>query len=159
MKFGIILSAVLLLQMQAQAALECEIKEPRNKAFASIQIKVEAEDIRKDSRGNLVLSDVVATVKSKGYGSGPTKEVGYGKTLKSNVSYKPRKYKNHWRLELSDLDMVGYQNKVVDFTPLDTCVLELLIPDTFMDGEGFDAPLLLHCDQSGGSTTLDCRNL
>lgn len=79
---------------------------------------------------------------------------GRASELDSDANYKPRKYLNHIRFDLGKLtDAKDFSQ----FWPSDTCQIELLIPkNAIYNTSSFKAPTQIHCDQSGGVTTLNC---
>ncbi|MCC7402860.1 MAG: hypothetical protein IT288_00545 [Bdellovibrionales bacterium] len=74
--------------------------------------------------------------------------------ISNDQKYKPRKYKGHQRFDLSQLTNT---KSFGSFTPVDYCVMSLLIPDEAGASlTQFKAPMVINCDQRGGSITLAC---
>jgi hypothetical protein len=74
--------------------------------------------------------------------------------ISNDQKYKPRKYKGYQRFDLSQLTDV---KTFGSFTPVDYCVMSLLIPNDAGSGPTqFKAPMVINCDQRGGSVTLTC---
>lgn len=88
------------------------------------------------------------------YANDEAVEMGRAKYLESDEKYKPRKYKNHVRFDMSKLTET---EEFDQYMPGDTCVLNVLVPKNAMSVKSFKAPVIVNCDQSGGTMTLDCE--
>jgi hypothetical protein len=99
---------------------------------------------------------VVVTVVDLDHNDKPITTVGRAQQLNSDRDYKPRKYKNHIRFSLSNLTETKDFGK---FYPGDMCSLSLMIPKDVPRPGKFEAPMVVNCDQSGGSMTLDCETI
>lgn len=81
--------------------------------------------------------------------------VGRKDHLQADAGYKPRKYKGTVRFDLSNL----VDTKTFGaFLPSDSCSLKLMIPVDAIEQGSFKAPLVINCDQSGGSKTMSCTS-
>lgn len=82
-------------------------------------------------------------------------ETGRAKEVAPLKNYNPRKYKNHSKFEM--------HNQLVDtesfgkFWPLDQCALNVMIPNDAFEKVSFQAPVVMNCDQSGGTEVLECE--
>jgi hypothetical protein len=74
--------------------------------------------------------------------------------MDSDEKYKPRKYLNHLRYNLRELTNV---QDFSEFLPGDICEIQLMIPQDASKLQSFSAPVVINCDQSGGSVALDCK--
>jgi hypothetical protein len=155
MKNVLLFAAILLLQVQAKASLSCEAKVKENQMLGGIvTMKLVAGSISTDEKTDqVVLKNVTVDVKeeSDSYSAKAS-------TLTSDLNYKPKKYANHHRVMLTEMTPTSKQdNSMNGFYPSDLCEIQVLIPDSYKDGEGFKAPTIVHCDQSGGVVTMDCN--
>lgn len=99
------------------------------------------------------MKNVTVTVQTDEY-NGPQIATGRRAQLDSDAKYKPRKYLNHLRYNLSALTNV---QDFSEFLPGDTCEMLLMLPQNASELQNFSAPVVIHCDQSGGSVNLDCK--
>jgi hypothetical protein len=153
MKSILVIGAILLSQSYANASLLCTATKKANHDYFSIRLH--AEGMSNDRKtGQIVLENVTAVVKSN-----DETETGKGKVLRSDLNYVPRKYVDHRRIVLTNLKSTTDTSLKGRFYPADQCEIQVMIPVTWADGEGFTAPTLVHCDQSGGVTNLECQNL
>ena len=91
---------------------------------------------------------VVASVESHG-----GTRTGRAKTLDATANYKPTKYKNHSKFDLSKLtDIEDFGS----FSPVDDCTLNVLVPNDFASKKIAYFPVVASCDQNGGSFKLTC---
>ncbi len=87
-------------------------------------------------------------------GASPETEVGTSDKELANPNYRPVKYKNSNQFNLGLKGADGH-----DFLPLDYCEFQAILPDnlaTLKAGAKFQARMIYHCDQNGGSTAYDC---
>ncbi|RYZ71708.1 MAG: hypothetical protein EOP09_04265 [Proteobacteria bacterium] len=133
---------------ESHQVLECAATLDQNRppySFESIQIRGEYV--------NGWFKDFVAQVSYTNYRDEKIVTTGRSAELDRDEKYVPRKYVNHDRYNLENLTET---EKFGKFYPADTCNLELLIPKDIRTVVREGAPLLIHCDQSGGAITLKC---
>lgn len=100
------------------------------------------------------MKHVTVTTVDENYKGEDVTTVGRTAQLESDRDYKPRKYKNHIRYQLRQLTDTSDFSR---FYPGDQCAMELIVPEKADKLATFKAPLIIHCDQSGGTTTLLCE--
>jgi hypothetical protein len=82
-----------------------------------------------------------------------TETNGSAQSLAPTAYSRPSKYSNDfYRYDLMNLK----NEKGQQYLPGDECVLELHVPKTLT--AAFIAPLVIHCDQGGGTARLSCTN-
>lgn len=100
------------------------------------------------------LKDVTATIKSTDYNDKEEVTVARRNSLTKDANYKPTKYKGSARY---NLDKLITTTDFADLSPGDECQILLMLPEvTPAKGTSFAAPVVIHCDQSGGSVTIQC---
>lgn len=101
------------------------------------------------------LYDIMTTVQFESY-KGLQTAVGRRNYISIDEVYNPRVYVNHSRYDLRQLTDV---KDFSPFMPADQCRLSLMIPNgvTTAASATFAAPMVVNCDQGGGSMTLQCR--
>jgi len=81
-------------------------------------------------------------------------ETGRARTLEVDANYRPTKYKNSVRFNLSNMiDTKDFGR----FMPNDTCVINVIMPQNIMAKDEIEIPAVINCDQSGGTITLACE--
>lgn len=161
MKHFILTLATLLATIQA-SALTCEGESTDDSPGSIIGINLEADAGISRKTGQIVLNNVTVEVHhtiNEAVGSeGYETETGTGKELRSDLNYKPRVHDGAKRIDLSQLKSVHpvTGRKLNVFLPSDTCKLELIVPQDWTHTESFTAPVMVHCDQSGGRIDVEC---
>jgi hypothetical protein len=152
LKSLIVLTGLFVFAAQSQAALTCtEV----NAEKIGMELTVQADELNKGKNQTLVLTNVRVEASTRG-----DTVVGERSVIKSDSAYKPRKYKGHSRFDLSELEITEsntYDKVGEAFEPFDQCSFQLLMPNDFAVEEGFYAHVIMSCDQSGASMTLDCQ--
>ena len=97
---------------------------------------------------------ILVATKSKDYMGAKVIEVGNSEHLVANPNYKPIKYKDYYQFQLSKLQNHATKK---DYFPADSCDMKMLIPKSAMHSKKFQAPVLISCDQSGGTVTMNCE--
>lgn len=100
------------------------------------------------------IKNAIAKVSYADYNVKNVVEVGRSAQFESDEKYKPRKYFDYIRFDLSNLVEVKNYGR---FAPGDQCQIQVMIPKNAMTRSNFSAPTQVHCDQSGGVTTLTCK--
>jgi hypothetical protein len=99
------------------------------------------------------IKDAVATVQYEDYDKQVTVVAGRAKELNSDEKYQPSKYLNHDRYNLASLtDIESFGN----FLPMNDCQMDFVVPKNARETPRFKAVVIMHCEQSGGSMTLQC---
>ncbi len=89
-------------------------------------------------------------------------EVGKKDYLGADENYNPTRYKDHSRFDLSKMtDTKSFGS----FHPSDSCRLQVLVPNKVFAKApkkgtkkvSFTAPVVIGCDQGGGTIRLDCE--
>lgn len=161
MKHLILTLSTLLLTTQVQA-LTCEGESTDDSPGSIIGFNLEADAGISRKTGQIVLNNVTVKVHhtiNEAVGSeGYETETGTGKELRSDLNYSPRVHIDAKRIDLSKLKsfhpVTGKALNV--FLPSDTCQLDLIIPQDWTHMESFSAPVMIHCDQSGGRIDVEC---
>ncbi len=121
----------------------------KSRSNASFAIELSSESFINYSPEEMDLRSPVATVSD-----GETTWTGRAELLMTDENYKPRKYKNHMRFDLSKL---VNEKTFGSFHPSDQCRITVMFPNEAGNRQlEFEAPVVINCDQSGGSQTLDC---
>lgn len=127
--------------------LHCRAQKPHG--FESVEIKAE-----------LILGDwiknVTVTAVDYDYANQLRTQVGRAAQWESDRTYKPRKYKDHVRYNTTQLTDTADFSK---YYPGDMCEIQVMVPENYPRPGKFKAPMLFHCDQSGGKAELDCETL
>jgi hypothetical protein len=100
------------------------------------------------------IKDAIISVHSVDYKNENLVETGRAAQLDSDDKYQPRKYAGHLRFDLSRLTDV---KDFSQFAPMDQCQIQIMIPENAAALGSFTAPVLLHCDQTGGAMNLQCQ--
>jgi hypothetical protein len=82
------------------------------------------------------------------------RETGRAKYLDGKKNPKARKYKDFYQFKMEGLTDVKDFSK---YLPLDSCEINVFIPTAYYRGKSFQAPVVTHCDQGGGSVTMSCE--
>jgi len=160
LKFGLFVVALTLAgqgfarETKLSGSLSCTSKK---NTFGDVTLKARMIAMGEANDGSMW--DVIATVREDG--SDET-EVGRRSYLDTDENYKPTKYKDHSRFDLSKL---VNPKDFSDFNPSDSCTLQMLVPNAVFakapkkgtKAVPFDAPVVVSCDQGGGSLTLACE--
>jgi hypothetical protein len=129
--------------------LLCRGVVPANAIIGNIQkIEVKAANFYANS-----MSEVMTAVQFEAY-NGKSLAVGRRDNALIDKNYRPRVYTNSLRYDLTQLiDTKDFSN----FMPADQCQMSLMVPRGAEATSGFAAPMVINCDQSGGSVTLQCK--
>lgn len=150
MKNIIVLVLAVGFAFQAQAARnEGSISCVSMKNAMSATMTLTAREALFSKQNEASLWDVVATI------SDDSDETTTGRidNINADENYTPRKYKNHSRFNLSKLTDTKTFGR---FTPIDYCTLNLLVPNDGLSKSSFIAPVVISCDQNGGTISLKC---
>lgn len=80
-------------------------------------------------------------------------ETGRGRYLEADTNYQPTKYKNSVRFDMSKL----VDTKEFDrYLPYDMCRVNVIIPINALNKDTIAIPVVVNCDQGGGTVTMDC---
>ena len=150
MKKIALLSLVLGFAFQAQAReAEGSIDCVSLKSAMDVKITVKADNMLLSGPNEGTIWKVIVTATE----SDNPVETGRIDYLSADKSYKPRKYKNHMRFDLSKLTDTKSFGR---FLPMDTCTLNFLVPEDGLSKKSFTAPMIINCDQNGGTISLKC---
>jgi len=94
------------------------------------------------------ISNITVTVSGGG-----AEAQGKARSLRADDDYAPKKYKDHSRFSLSKLTDVKTKKR---FVPIDQCAFHWLVPNNGLRKASFYSPMVVNCDQSGGTITLKC---
>lgn len=123
-----------------------------NRPGAALALKIEAKTISISKQNEGAMWGVTATATGEFAGE-QTTWIGRKDAIDVDAAYKPKKYKNHSRFDLSKLvDTRDFGR----YLPSDSCVLNFLVPNDVNSRETVEAPVVINCDQGGGTQTLDC---
>ncbi|MBC7372178.1 MAG: hypothetical protein H7326_11465 [Bdellovibrionaceae bacterium] len=142
------LFAIPAISSAANPVLDCSAKLNQDQppySFEAVQV-----------RGEYVsgwFKNIVVKVVSTDYNDQKVVQTGRAAELDPDEKYAPRKYANHNRF---NLDALTETKNFAKFYPADSCRLELLVPQDVQKAVTDGAPLLIHCDQSGGVVNLKC---
>lgn len=118
------------------------------RAGAPVQLSLQAQNLYILGPNDAEMSKITVKYRENG-----KTEVGRLAFLKADVKYRPTKYKNSVRFDLSKL--VDTKNFGV-FAPGDSCFMNAIIPLNAMTRGPFVIPVIVNCDQGGGTLSLDC---
>lgn len=124
--------------------LQCE---SQNK-FGHFTLTAREIVISKQNEGTMW--DLVVTASET---KGEETQTGRSQYLSADADYSPRKYKGYSRFDMSKA--VDVSNFGI-YAPLDQCRLNVLVPNNINQLESAELPVVINCDQTGGTFTLSC---
>jgi hypothetical protein len=133
----------------AAKQLLCRGVVPGGAIIGNIQkIEVKSPNLQSDS-----IYEISTAVQFEDY-KGKNVAVGRRDIAYVDKNYHPRVYTNSLRYDLEQLiDTKTFSN----FLPADQCHMSLMLPHGAETMTTFPAPMVINCDQSGGSITLQCK--
>lgn len=135
----------------AQGAIDCVSRDSASFPGVEFTLKARLAIISAQNEGSMW--DVIATARDSETGEGEI-QTGRRDYLDAEPNYKPRKYKNHTKFDLTKLTDTKTFGR---YEPLYDCYLDFLVPNDGISKKTFAAPMVISCDQGGGSVTLDCK--
>lgn len=137
--------------LQAQAKeLEGSISCTSLENSSDINVTVEARLVLFVKQNEATMWDPIVTASA----GDEAKSTGRAPYLEADEKYVPRKYKKHTRFNFSNLVDTKTFGK---FYPMDQCKLSFLMPNNGLSRESFTAPMIINCDQGGGTISLECE--
>lgn len=128
-------------------SLDCK---SRANSFANVTLTVKSYWGNEATKEG-VMRNVSMTVVEEGQ----TAE-GRNETIDNDTNYKPKKYKDHLRFDMSKLVNTKSFGR---FSPIDSCNISVMVPNSLISSNAsrVELPVNFTCDQSGGAQTLDCE--
>ncbi|MDZ4661543.1 MAG: hypothetical protein SGJ18_07975 [Pseudomonadota bacterium] len=136
-------------EKEYRGTLKCESTNNRYELAVSIEAKNFQVYLSEDDTESHLINVTMTAIESGDV------RIGKKASLSNDKKYKPTKYKNHFRFDMSKL--VNTDN-FDDYLPFDYCHFSLMIPFSSWQERKFKAPLVFNCDQSGGAITLTCES-
>jgi hypothetical protein len=99
------------------------------------------------------MADVIVTAVTEGL-DGNVTETGRAANLDQIDNSRARKYIDFMKFDLGQLTEV---TKFGKYLPGDSCRMSLFIPKKIKSHDSFKAPMVINCDQSGGTVTMKCQ--
>jgi hypothetical protein len=130
--------------------LLCRGVVPANANIAGIQkIELKSGDFQKN-----FMYQVMMAVQYVDYKNSKVVTVGRRETVPVDKNYRPRVYTNFARFDMAQLVDT---NEFGNYYPADQCQISFMVPQGAETMASFQAPVVMNCEQSGGSATLQCK--
>jgi len=117
----------------------------------TLDAKVKRVDSQDPKAEQITLHDVSMTV--KGLDKGDETESGRAAQILGKINPRATKYKEFYTTAMDDLKNVKDSNQ---FAPYDECFFNVYLPTNLWSKSRFEAPVVAHCDQNGGTQALEC---